>query len=734
MIRRMSCTLVLPLLSCALCAPPGAAQERPQLRAYRTERPVVVDGRLDDAAWQQAERATGFTQREPHDGEPATERTEFQIAYTESTIYVAVRAFEQQSGRTVAKEMERDAPLHRDDSIVVVLDTFHDRRNAFAFETNPNGVRTDALISDEGRDVNAQWDGVWSSISRRFDGGWTAEMAIPLSTLRFDPRLDTWGLNVRRMIRFKDEEVHWAPLDRSVGSVRDQSRYAVYRISQAGELRGLGGLRRSQQLDIKPFLISSFDETPSEDASSDDLEVGIDAKWGLTRSLNLDLTYNTDFAEVEVDQQQLNLTRFSIFFPEKREFFLEGAGIFEFGLPQRTSFEPALMRVFFSRRIGLDAGREVPIDFGARLTGRVGGWNLGVLDVVTEQTDFDGADAIGETNFAVVRAKRNIGRRSGLGFILTDRSESGTARNRVAGIDVDFKPTDRIDVSAFLAHTDDDRLTGRDWSAGYSVGFQSRDVQASFDHSIVNEAFDPGTGFLLRGDYERLTPTIRWRPRIERWGIRTWFAEVDIDYFERASTGELESRTVSLSAIGFRSMKGDGWGLNWVGETERLFEPFEISPGIVIPPGTYDFSGWRIGGRTNESRLLSISGRAHSGNFFGGERDQVTATVEFRPSRFFRAGTSIAAADVRLPQGDFTTSIYGQRLSFSFTTDLRLNAFLQYNDAAELVGANVRFNWIYRPGADLFVVFNQNWDAPTFDRRQVKDRQFIVKYTYLFRR
>ena len=282
---------------------------------------------------------------------------------------------------------------------------------------------------------------------------------------------------------------------------------------------------------MQPRTTRSSDREARRD---EDFEIGVDAKFGLTRSLNLDLTYNTDFAEVEVDEQQVNLTRFSLFFPEKREFFLENAGIFEFGLRSRSSREPALMKVFFSRRIGLEGGTEVPIDFGARLTGRVGGWNIGLLDVVTDEGD----SGLGRTNFGVVRAKRNIGRRSGIGVMVTDRNESGGGvKNRVYGVDLDFKPTDRTDITAFIAQVDDDSKTGDDWSAGYQLGFQSRTVEASFEHQLVSEGFVPESGFLLRNDFERLNPRVIWRPRIDRFGLQTWFFEADVDYFERASTG-----------------------------------------------------------------------------------------------------------------------------------------------------------------------------------------------------
>ncbi len=722
-----------------------AVHERPRLVAYATALPVLVDGILDDSAWQAAEKGSEFWQRDPDDGAPATERTEFQIAYTATMLFVAIRAWDSQPETLVAMEMERDGDLYRDESVAVLLDTFHDRRNAYCFETNPNGARRDVLVSDEERELTPQWDGVWSVASRRDPEGWTAEFAIPLSTLRFDPARETWGLNVRRMIRHKNEEANWAHIDRGSGSPRDPSRYAFYRVSLAGELTGLEGLVPSRSLALKPFVVAGATDHVALESRDQELDLGLDAKWGLSRSLNLDLTYNTDFAEVEVDQQQVNLTRFSLFFPEKREFFLENAGIFEFGLPNRDPFEPVLMKPFFSRRIGLDAGREVPIELGARLTGRIGGWNLGVLEVTTEETGFQDGSRVGASSFTVIRAKRNLGRRSGIGLLMTRRDDRGGDDNRVVGVDLDWKPDDHWDFAAFVADSSDQAaptdttseppIGDQDsWAAGYGVGYQKGDVRASFDHSRVSARFDPASGFLLRSDYERLNPRFRYRPQVNRFGIRSWFLEALVDRFERASTGELESETVSLSALGWRSMRDDGWSLNWVQETEQLFRPFEIRPGIVIPAGRYRFDGWRIGGRTNEGRRVNLRGRFEVGDFYDGERIAGNVSVNIRASRFFRAETSWSLADVSLPQGDFVTNVFGERLSVSVSPTLRVNTFVQYNDEAELVAANVRFNWLYRPGSDLYLVFNQSWDAASLDDRRARDRQVIVKFTYLVQR
>jgi hypothetical protein len=386
---------------------------RPQLKASAIADPLTVDGLLDDEAWQQADVADGFVQREPNPGEPASERTEVRVAYTSSMLYVGIRALASEPDQIVGEEMQRDGALFRDDSVLVLLDTFNDNRNSYFFEVNPNGAFTDALVTDEGRDFNVQWDAVWQAVARRTEEGWSAELEIPFATLRFDPGQDTWGLNVRRLIRHKNEEVFWAPVPLQAN---------LFRVSLSGDLTGIRGPEPGLNLRVKPFAVgaaSRFQQASAGALSDEDGDLGLDVKWGLTRRMTLDLTYNTDFAEAEVDDQQINLTRFSLFFPEKRDFFLENAGLFEFGFnPPGTPY----LTPFFSRRIGISPlGTVVPIDWGARLTGRAGPWSVGLLDAQTDSFELGRFGDQPEDNWGALRLKRNLGRRSNIGLIATRR-------------------------------------------------------------------------------------------------------------------------------------------------------------------------------------------------------------------------------------------------------------------------------------------------------------------------
>ncbi len=732
--------LALFVITLTLCAPAvgqvdADLTERPSIGALAIDQPIVVDGRLDEPAWRRADVGTNFRQREPREGAPASERTEFSIAYTPTTLYVALRAFDRAPGRIIAKEMERDAELASDDSFVLVFDTFLDGRNSFAFATNPNGARHDALITDEGRDVNIEWDGVWTVRARRTTNGWTAEIAIPFATLRFDPALDRWGLHVQRLIRRKSEEVNWAYLPRSALPITTSgvSHYAAYRVSLAGSLTGLAGLRRSRSLDIKPYLIGSGSEAPPTRTSATDLDGGLDVKWGLSKSVALDLTYNTDFAEVEVDDLQVNLTRFSLFFPEKRDFFLENAGIFEFGPPQRVPWLPALMKAFFSRRIGLDGGETVPMDLGARLTGRLGEWNFGVLGVGTGEAD-TGDRGVPRTAFSVARVKRNIGQRSSVGAIFTQRDPAARGAENLYGFDVEIKPTQLLQLNGYWSRSERPGIDGDDASFGAGVGYQGSTLTASLDFIESQQNFDPGVGFLLRENFRLFNPRFIWQPRIERAGIRSWFAEGAYRRFERSSDGRLESEETIVYPLGMVFKTNDFWELGAIRTKERLFAPFEIFPGVVIQPGLFEFDGWELLMLTDASRSVSLRSFNNWGEFYEGDWVSLRQQLSLRLSRLVRASTTWSHHDVELPQGAFEINLWSQGVDLSFTPDLRLNMIAQYNDAAEDLGVNIRFHWIYRPGADIFLVYNENWTVPSLRERRTQGRQLILKATYLWQR
>ena len=703
------------------------AQAPPRLQASAIDSSITLDGRFDEAAWQAADVATDFIQREPVPGAPAEERTEIRVVYDERTLYFAVRAFDSEPAKVIAREMQRDGALFRDDGVILLLDTFDDDRNAYFFETNPLGARTDALITDEGRDMNFDWDGVWDVVARRDDQGWTAEIAIPFSTLRFDPQAQSWGFNVRRTIRRKNQEVFWAPIPLEAG---------LDRVSLYGELTDIRDIRQGWSLNVKPFV--SGRSTQEEDLEGDlgdaksDFETGLDVKWGVTRGLSLDLTVNTDFAETEVDEQQVNLTRFSLFFPEKREFFLENAGIFAFG-PRGGSDQ--LFQGFFSRRIGIDDnGNEVPLDGGVRLSGRAGEWNLGILGAFTGSLSPDPGDdfsPVPSTDWGALRVKRNVGSRSSVGMIYTDKND-GTSSNRVYGVDFDWKPTTELAVSGFASASDDDEV-GSDEAFGVDVSWNSAQWEWRLGGVELGERYEPEMGFLRRQGRRRWDGGVEWRPRSQREAIRDYSIELEGEVFETLD-GQVESYNFGLDPFGLQFANEDRGTTFYETSFERLFEPFEIVDGIVIPAGEYRFDAYGIRFATSESRPIIVRGRLQTGEFFDGDRDSASMTVVARPSRFIRTETRIEWNQIDLPGGSFESLLVRERFGIAWNPNLRLDTFIQYNDLNEQLALNMRFNWIYRPGADLFVVYNESWHAPSLSDLTTRDRQVIVKWTWLFQR
>ena len=726
-------------LVCALVAGAGHAHETvqdapavPSVEAFITADTLTADGRLDEAAWGRAAVAAAFTQKNPSPGEPVSERTEFQVVMTEDTLFVAVRAYDREPEKIIAREMQRDGSLFRDDGLVLLLDTFHDHRNAYFFETNPNGARTDALISDEGRQRNFEWDGIWRVGSRRTVEGWVAEFAIPFSTLRFDPALDTWGLNIRRVVRRRNETAFWAPIDLEAN---------VFRVSRYGHLTGLRAPEPGLNLQLKPFVTGGAVD-PARGDTETDAEVGLDVKWGVTRNLAIDLTYNTDFAEVEADDLEINLTRFSLFFPEKREFFLENSGIFAFG-PGAPELD-----LFFSRRIGISRqGEQVPVRWGARLTGRAGNWNLGFLDAETEEaTDSESGDRIPKTNWLAARLQRNLGTRSTVGVLVTQKDEAGSfgeGDNLAVGLDFNLNPSDRLNLNGFWALTDDDREPDEEdpldptpeepgeWAAGAEVEWSGAIWEVEGGFQEIQDAFDPAAGFVLRRGIRRYTGELSYEPRPENPKIRNFDFGFEAEFITRLDNS-LESLEVEAQVFGISLESADDFRVFAEYREEDLDKPFEIRPGIVIPAGRYEFHNALVVLDSDSSRRFSAELATRFGEFFDGDRLGTDLTLRFRPNRFFRSESTWSRNDIDLPGGSFATDLVRQRLAVAFSPDLSLNGFLQYSDASEQLNLNLRFNWIYRPGADLFLVYNQVWDAPSLGDLASAERQLILKFTYLF--
>lgn len=715
---------------------------------FVTEAPLL-DGILDEDVWTEAEAGTGFIQREPDTGKAASQRTEVRVVYTSTTLYIGLYAYDNEAHRIIDKEMQRDQPLWRDDAIDVVIDTFGDQRNAYLFETNPNGARTDALISDEGRDFNLSWNGVWQVASRRTAQGWFSEMAIPFSTLRFDPKADAWGLNVLRYIRRRAEQAFWSPI------LLDAD---VKRVSQYGRLTGIRDAKQGWGVNVKPFVVGSLASTPSPTgvgyAKANNFDYGLDAKWAPIRAVSVDLTLNTDFGETEADDLQTNLTRFSLFQAEKREFFLENSGIFEFGPgalgsgalsvmsvgalsfgSSGSSGSAPLLKLFHSRQIGIDVnGGKVPIDWGVRTTGRLGRWNMGLLDV---QTDLGPVPRVGtrfpRTNFGAFRVSRNLAGRSSVGMIYTDRNGGGDG-NRSYGVDLHLRPNRALAIDTYAARTDTSGSKNtNDWSAGLITSYNGSVWHAQGGWVHIGKAFEPQMGFLLRRGIDRYNGRVTAEPFVRKAGILNLHFELDTAVYT-ALDGKVETEEYRLDLGGLRTSAGHEAKVFVTQTYDSPSQPFPIGRGFSIPVGSYRFNATGASFLTHASRPISVEGQVLSGEFYDGERTSANVTLRVRPNRFLRSETTTEINDVTLAAGSFVSKVYRQRLAMALTPQVLANVFVQYNDLSQVASVNCRFSWHYRPGSDIFLVYNQTWDGPQVSSLNRRDRQVMLKVTRLLQR
>lgn len=717
-------------------APPRIVQFRDPdgrvtVAATRVGEGLVVDGRLDDSIYGEVPAIDGFVQQEPSEGQPASERTEVWILFDDERVYIAARCWDSRPDRMVANEMRRDHQnVGENESFAVILDTFHDRRNGFFFQTNPLGALRDGLITDE-RTANFDWNTVWDVRTARSDDGWTLEIAIPFKSLRYGGGVDqTWGINLHRFVRWKNEHSHLSPIAASYGGE------GLYRVSQAATLTGLSLETGSRHLELKPYAISgvttNLAATPAF-TNDFDGDVGVDAKFNLTKGLTADVTYNTDFAQVEADEEQVNLTRFNLFFPEKREFFLEGRGIFEFGGPERVQWgRPSNAPVmFFSRRIGLSGGDIVPIRAGGRVTGRAGQYSIGVLGIGTGDSELTG---VAPTAFSVVRVRRDILRRSSIGFITTTRSVSvdGEGSNQVYGADTSLAFYENLSVTGFYARSRTVGRQGRDYAYRARLENFGDRYGIEYEHMVVGEDFNPEVGFLRRRDFRRNYLQLQFTPRpVSMPSVRKFRNEFSFDYTTNLD-GRLESRELRYLWIA-EFQRGDQWWLEYDRNLEYLPAPFEISKGVVLPVGSYSFQSFLTNYQLGPQRRLTGWFGFVRGTFFGGDRTEARFNGRYEVTPRLSIEPRVSINWVDLPQGRFTARLVSGRVNYTLSPRSFLAALVQYNTSTESLSTNIRFRWEYEPGSDVFVVYTEGRDTERLGFPTLENRGFVVKYTKLFR-
>ena len=722
------------------------AQGRATIRAVRLSEGIRLDGNLDEEVYRTVPPITDYVQNVPDVGQPATERTETWVLFDGSNLYIAARCYDSApSSEWVADEMRRDSrQLRQNDTFGLMLDTFYDRRNGLTFYTNPLGAIADFETTNEGN-PNSDWNPVWDVRTGRFDGGWTVEMEIPFKSLKYPAGVaQVWGIQLRRVVRRKNE---WNYITRvPLSAAGGQGSGGIFRVSAAATLTSLEVPAGSNTLEIKPYAIGGVttdrmaDPIVDNDRSGD---FGLDVKYGVTQNLTADFTYNTDFAQVEVDEQQVNLTRFSLFFPEKREFFLEGRGIYDFGRSGGfgggggggfgRGLAPTL---FFSRQIGLQRGQVVPILGGGRLTGKAGAFSIGALNMQTDDETVSGARS---TNFTVLRVKRDLLRRSSVGMIYTGRSVSlvGDGASHAYGMDANFAFFENVNFNGYFAKTHTPDSTGKDTSYQARFNYAADRWGVEVDHLLVEDNFVPEVGFVRRDDFRRTFVSGRFSPRpaaIE--SVRRFVFQTSLDYTLTADTNVLETRQNQLR-VATEFENSDQLRVDLTRSYELLENLFEIADGVAIPVGGYTFSDVSLSYQLGAQRRTSGSFSVQRGAFFSGDITAVGFTrgrLVLTPQLSVEPGISINWVD--LPEGSFTTNLVTTRVNYTFTPRMFFSGLLQYNSSNDTLTSNLRLRWEYQPGSELFVVYTEDRDTATLDPRrfsQTRNHGFVVKFNKLFR-
>jgi hypothetical protein len=707
------------------------------VRAVRLDAPLTVDGRLDENVYSTVAPLTDFIQQEPREGALATEKTEAWIFFDDTTLYVAARCWDSHPEREVANELRRDnGGILGNENVTFVIDTLHDRRNGYLFQTNPLGALRDMTVTDDLQ--NSSWNGIWYVRTGRFDQGWTVEVAIPFKTLRYRASgPQTWGINLRRLVKWKNEFSYLSLVPAALGVG------GVSRMASAATLVGLDTPAESKNIELKPYAVSSLTSNHATANPFDhhlDGNAGFDFKYGLTRSLIGDATYRTDFAQVEEDVQQINLTRFSLFFPEKRDFFIEGQGIFDFGGVQAGSSPGDVPLLFFSRQIGLSNGLAVPVLGGARLTGRAGPYSIGALNI---QTGDEPAAAAVTTNFSALRLKRNVFRRSNIGMMATRRGPAlvgnvttERAPSYTFGTDATMLFLTSINVAGYYARTDTPGVVGRDRTGTSYRGrfdYTTDRYGAAAEHMLIGPAFQPEVGFVRRTDVRRTFGQLRFSPRPKQSAhIRKITTQANVDYVTDAAATELQSREVAgLFRIEYQS--SDQLSYEYSREYELLPQPFRIAPGVIVPAGGYTYVTNRVSYSLGQQRPLSGRLTAATGTLYDGTRSDAGFSGRWGVTPRLSIEPGITLNWVQLPYGDFTARLVSSRLTVTPSARMLVSSLVQWNIDARTLTSSVRFRWEYTGGSELFVVYSDGRDTRPSAVSALQNQTFAVKITRLFR-
>lgn len=738
-----SCLHFIPvIISAVLWAAPTAAQEAVQqrevdaksFRAIRVDSAPVVDGVLDDAVWQQAELVTDFHQNSPGDHAVPSERTELYVVYTSDALYVAARMYDSEPNLIAAPTLRHGQGMPFDDRLVIILDPFNQGRAGFRFETNLNAARHDSLYTTP-TSFSLDWNTIWEAATSVDGNSWIAEVEIPFKSLPFDPSLDTWGFNFGRGIRRRNEEMAWVSLDRS------------YNPTIMGEMTGMQGMDQGVGLDIVPSFAAIQQRQFNPSGKEENFEPSLDAFYRLTPSLNAALTINTDFSATEVDNRQVNLGRFNLFFPEKRDFFNNDSDLFQFGNisgmaggnSASTGGSRENARPYFSRKLGLAAdGSPVDLNYGGRISGRVGNFNIGALAI--RQDENAGVDT---SDLFITRISANILDDSRVGFIFTDGDPTSDVDNSVAGVDFQYinnrlSNGRRLSGNVFFQQSDTEGLEGDDASYGFGLAFPaSEGFRTRVGYKVVEDNFNPAMGFVNRSNIEDLTADVGYTYFFESGPFQTAFAGIDMQRIE-VIDGGLQTEVLAYRLLELQTTTRDNISLNHFQSKEVVTNAFAIfrQPGneVFIQPGSYDFGETEVGFSTAGQREFSGSVNYRTGDFFNGERVNINGSFTWNQSRYFNMSIRYDWNDIELPQGDFTTRLSSLNTQVAFSPNLYWISLVQYDNISEEIGVNTRLQWVPKAGQEAFIVLNHNvQDVDQDNRFHTAYSDLSLKFRYTFR-
>jgi len=690
-------------------ASPGFAAE---VRAVRVDQGPKVDGLLSDFVWQSAVPFGEFRMVEPQPNSNPTEKTELRVLYDEGSLYIGVLCMDSESGRIAANTMAHDGAggseggpmgfgFHHggpntssDDLIRVLIDPFQDKRNAYLFYVNPLGARSEGLAY--GGNPSLNWDGIWEAKSRVLESGWSAELRIPFKTISFKPGLTVWGINVERIIPRKLETI------RLSGTNRDSN---FNNPMEAAALTGVENVRQGKGFTFKPYaLAGSAGGSPETHGRENALDGGFDIYKNFTPNLVGVVSYNMDFAETEVDERRINLTRFPLFFPEKRMFFLEGSETFNFS--SSISFMP-----FFSRRIGLFEGEQVPVRFGTKLYGKIGSTNISALDVQTG----DSPGLPGRNLFAA-RMTQNVLAESKVGWILTNGSPMGE-KNTLAGVDFNYSTSrfagnKNLMLAAWMAYNWNEK-PGRHHGFGLRANYPNNLWNVESTYAYYGEALDPGLAYMMRQSFQTFFVRLAYQPRPEKGFldkfVRQFFFQTSFDYYWDLS-GRLETRRVQFTPLSFQTESGERFEFEVGPNRDLLPYDFEVAEGVILPAGPYDFTNYRISFNTASHRLAILDAGYRFGRFYSGRLDERSLGLAIKLGGYANLSFKIDLVRSRLPQGNFNENLFELKADFFLSPDLGFMNYIQYDDISRQLGWSARLRWQITPGNDIYLVYNRNWE------------------------